>query len=535
LADEHDTMAFAQGHITTAQDLLLEWEKSQPQLRPIVLPLRGWLASQELGVLCRNPLPNESDPCADQVIEALLTSIQSILSVIPAEGQPQTPIQDNYIKDTSRSLIRIGDLLRVDSTVALLNSLIEQLAGCPIDEVKRNTSQVLPFVQRYMLLVEEQLAAIARWVHSLFKLGFAACSVLLNIATNGFCRPPDAEEPGEAGIEDDNGAGGVGFGEGTGNQNVNKEVEDESQVEGLKVENGGGDGKRDKGSENGDDAIEVSDDFQGELENIPDNDFEEEEPPTDEGPEETLGDLDLGDTDAVDEKLWGDETGPRGDDQLDKTNEDHSTKPSAHSEVVAKDNEPPESNQVSREAKHEGTEDEGNNAGSNDETMPEDQADEDNGEAAHGDGGAALNEFVQDADILDLPDDLEMDEGINQEELGEGIDDDMLDDDGKQSEISPEPSHPIDEFTDEGSLDGQHHEGGDAEPGLEGPCENQDVSMQPDVHIGDGKCTEAVPNGASNSNLHENPLENQSGGVLDERVTSESASARRDDASVHLS
>jgi midasin len=535
LADEHDTVAFAQGLITKAQDLLLEYEKSQPQFRLIILPLRGWLASQELGILCRNPLPSASDPGADQVIEALLTSIQSVLSVIPSEDQSQTLIQDNYLKDTSQSLIRIGDLLRVDSKVALLNSLIEQLAGCPQEEVKRSTSRLLPFVQRYVLLVEEQLTAMARWVHSLFKLEFAACSVMLNIATNGFCKPPDAAEPGEAGTEDDSGAGGVGFGEGTGNKNVNKEVEDESQVEGLKDESGG-DGERDEGSENGDDAIEVGDDFQGALGNVPDNGSEEEEMPNDEGQEETLGDLDVGDPDTVDEKLWGDETGPPDDDQLDKANKDHPTKPSANSEVVAKENEPPESDQISREAKHEGAGDEDNDAKSNDEAMPEDQTDEDDGEAAHGDGGAALNDSVQDADILDLPDDLEMDEGTNPQDLGEELDDDMLGDDGKQSEISAEPSsQPIDEISDGESLDGQRQEGGDTEPGLEEPCEDQDVRMQPDVQTGDGACTEAVRNGASISNLHEDLLESQSGGARGEKVTSESEEARRDDASVHLS
>ena len=384
-----------------------------------------------------------------------------------------------------------------------------------------------------MLLVEEQLAGMAKWVHSLLRLEFAACSVMLNIATSGFCKPPDASEQGEAGTEDDTSAGGVGIGEGTGNQNVNKEIEDESQVEGLKDESGG-DGERDEGGENGDDAIEVSDDFQGGLENIPDGGSEGEETPTDDGPEETLGDLDVGDPDTIDEKLWGDETGPRDEGQLGRANEDHSTKPSSHSEVVAKENEPPENDQVSQETKDEGAGDKGNDAESN-EAMPEDQVDEDNGDATHGEDGAALDDFVQDADILDLPDDLEMDEGTKQQDLGEEMDDDVLDDDWRQPEISPEPSpHPIDEIADGESLDDQRQEGGDAEPGLEDPCEDQDVSMRPDVQTGDGPSTEVVPDGTSNSNVHEDTSESQSGGARGARVTSESE-ARRDDASVHLS
>jgi midasin len=531
LADEHDTVTLAQRHVNKAQDLLFEWEKSEPRFRPIVSPLRDWLASQELGVLCRNPLPRASEPGVDQVIEALLMSIQSVLDVIPAEDQPQTLNQDNYLKDISRSLIRTGDLLRVDSKAALLNSLIEQLAECSQEEVKMSTSRLLPFVQRFILLVDEQLAAMARWVQGLFNLEFAACSVMLNIATNGFCKPPDAAEPGEAGVDDDTGAGGVGFGEGTGNKNVNEDIEDESQVEGLKNEIGEGDGERDQGSEDGEDAIEVGGDLQGGLENLPDNGSEEEETPTDEGPEETLGDLDIGDPNTVDEKLWGEET-PRDDNQLDKANNDHSNKPSAHSEVVAKDNEPPESDQTSREMKQEGTGDEGNDAESNDEPISEDQADEDNEGVVYGDDGAALDDFVQHTDILDLPDDLEMDEGTNQQDLGEGNDDDIHDNDEKQSEVSPESS-PRPEITDGASLDGQPQEGGDTDPGLE----DHDVSMQPDVQTGtgDGMCTEAVPHDASSSNSHKDPLESQSGGTRGERVTSESEEPRHDDALVYLS
>jgi midasin len=532
LADEHDTVALAQRHVNKAQDLLSEWEKSEPRFSFIVSPLRDWLASQELGLLYRNPLPRASEPGVDQVIEALLMSIQSVLDVVPAEDQPQTSNQDNYLKDISRSLIRTGDLLRVDSKAALLNSLIEQLAGCSQEEAKMSTSRLLPFVQRYILLVEEQLAATARWVQGLFNLEFAACSVMLNIATNGFCKPPDAAEPGEAGTDDGTGASGVGFGEGTGNKNVNEEIEDESQVEGLKNESGEGDGEREQCSDDGDDAIEASDDFQGGLENVPDNGSEEEETPTDEGPEETLGDLDIGDPNTVDEKLWGDETGPRDDDQLDKANNDHSNKPSAHSEVVAKDNEPPESDLTSQEMKHEGAGDEGNDAESNDEPMPEDQADEDDEGDAHGDGGAALDDSVQHADILDLPDDLEMDEATNQQDLDEGNDDDIPDNDEKQSEISPESS-PQPEITDGASLDGQRQEGGDTDLGLE----DHDVSMQPDMQTGtgDGMCAEAVPNDASNSNFHEDPLESQSGGTRGERVTSRNEEPRHEDASVYLS
>jgi midasin len=272
LLDEYDVVISAQDHITDTQNVLLEWEREHPELKHIILPLREWLVSQKLGRFPRNPLPNPTDLNTDQAIEELLKSIQFVLAVIPEDPFP-VPSQDNYIKDVSWLHSRIGSILCVDSKVALLNSFIEQLARHPPEDVKMNVARLLPFVQRYALLVGEQVSGKAKWLHSLFKLELAACSVMLNIATNGFCKPPDDEDSGAVGGGDE-GADGVGFGEGTGNEDVSKDVEDESQVEGLQNETGEANRKTDRDNEG--DAIEIDDDFQGELDDLPDTGPEDE-------------------------------------------------------------------------------------------------------------------------------------------------------------------------------------------------------------------------------------------------------------------
>ena len=529
-------MVLAQRHITKTQDLFHEWEKSYPQLRLIISPLRNWLASQVLRTFPGNQLSNSSNSGSNQVIEALLKSIQSILSVIPSENQFLIPSRDSCLKDTSVSLIKIGDSLRVNSKVALVNSLIEQLAGCPSEEIKTSVSRLLPFMQRYTLLVEEHLLCMGKWVNSLFKLQLAACSVMLNIATNGFCKPPDSEEPGEGGTKDESGPGGVGFGEGDGNESVNKEVEGESQIEGLRDESGEEHGKRDEGGENDDDAIEVGDDFQGELESLPESGSEEEKPTNEdeEGPDETLGDLDVGDPDAIDEKLWGDETGPRDDGKQEKTSEDHPSKPSADSEMVAKENERPK--------------DEHNSQTTGDEAMAEDEVEEENREDAHVDGGAPLDDYVPESDVLDLPDGLEMDEDTTmQQDPVEEVDDEMLGDepdlagdppkgdDETQPESSPEKSQPIDEDTNEESLDGQRQEGDRAEAEQEDVYPEEDVNMQPDVRTGDGTSNEEVHNSSLDSNVREDRLERSSGSAMGAKAAGMSEEARGDDVSVHPS
>jgi midasin len=533
----------AQGHITSTQNVLLEWERDHPQLKHIILPLRDWLASQKLGGFPGNPLPNATDLSTDQVIEELLKSIQSVLSVIPADPFP-VPSQDNYIKDTSLLHSRIGSILRVDSKVALLNSLVEQFVGLPPEDVQMNLSRLLPFLQRYALLVGEQVSGKAKWLHSLFKLELAACSVMLDIATNGFCKPPEDDDSGAVG-KGDEAADGVGFGEGAGNENVSKDVEDESQVEGLQNESGEVNRKTDQDKEG--DAIEIDDDFQGELESLPDTGLDEEERAADEDEEdieERLGDLDVGDPDAIDEKLWGDEAGPQDDSQQGKAYDQHTTEPPTTSEVVAKENETATGDNPSQEKKHNEEGNEGNEAESKGEAAPDDQADEDNDEPSPSKDGAPLDDFVQNADTLDLPEDLNLEEDSRQS-VSEDVGDDRLSDgsdptstsskdgDEAQPDITPETSsRPVDETTDVESLDGQRLEG--SEGGTEPECSfpDDDVSMQPDVQVGDGAGAEAVRDGALNSNIREDNSESQSEAAQGAKASRKNDEARYDPASV---
>lgn len=535
-------MILAQRHITDAQSLFYEWEKSHPQLRLIISPLRDWLASQTLHALRGNQSSDSSDPGSDQVIEALLKSIQSVHSVIPAENQFLIPSQDSYLKDTSYSLIRVGDLLHVNSRVTLMHSLIDRLAGCPLEEIKTSVSRLLPFIQRYTLLVEEHLLCMARWVNSLFKLQLTACSVMLNIATNGFCKPPDGEESEEGGTKDESGPAGVGFGEGDGKESVNKEIEDESQVEGLRDESGESQEKRDQGREDGDDAIEVGDNFQGELESQPESGSEEEQPTNEdkEGPEETLGGLDVGDPDAIDEKLWGDETGTQDDDKQGKTSEDQPSKASSNTEMVAKENERPKDDHHSAEKNHDDLE-------TRDEDMSGQEADEDNGEEAPGDSGAPLDDFVQDSDVLDLPDGLEIDEDTMQQDPVEEVDDNMFGDepdladtptgeDEPQPESSPETSQPIDTALNEENLDGQRQEGDKTEDGQDNFHPEEDVIMRPDVRAGDGTSNDMdVPDNPLDSNFREDSSERPSGSAMGAKAAGMSEEARGDEMFVHSS
>jgi midasin len=253
-----------------------------------------------------------------------------------------------------------------------------------------------------------------------------------------------------------------------------------------------------------------------------------------------LADLDVGDPDTVDEKLWGDEAGPQDEGKEGKKGKDQSDKPSTDSEVAAKENERPKDDHLSKEKKpdDQNTGNEGSNDELKDGDMLGDEADENNGEDAPVASGAALDDFMQDPDTLDLPDGLEIDKDTAPQDVVEEVDDDMFDPDGAtdsltgdnemQPENSPEPPSQLDS---EVTSDDHRQEGEEMDTELEDSYPEGDVSMRPDIRAGDEVSNEPVPDHSSNANMREDTSESPSRGGRGAMAASASE-ARGDDMSV---
>lgn len=313
-----------------------------------------------------------------------------------------------------------------------------------------------------------------RWVKSLFKLDYVLCSVVQTIATQGFCRPPEeTSDGGEEGAEAST-SEGMGLGEGSGKDNISKEIEDESQVEGLKgddAEDHPQEGKKDEKE----DALEMTEDFSGALEDVPEDSEEEQEHSDEEDdseadPEERMEDLDPTDPNAVDEKLWGDEeTPPDGKDSKDQFEQNDAKTQDGKSEMAAKekkdqkdgkqkeDQQPELSEDVAGQDEEEQTEEQQPDQGIEDQDQPDPQA-----------SGDPMGEHVPEGDVLDLPDDMDLGEGekddieqmdeMEEDDLGDMGDEEMPD----AEEDLGDRDGPMDESTEPGGKDNaQEDEAGD--------------------------------------------------------------------------
>lgn len=434
-SDEYQLVQKVILHFSETSTNLRRWLETYPQLGYLLCPVDEWLNAQEVPPLLssRYPGPSSNDPTGT-VINAFLITVQSFVSRCPELIPVVEEDIDQYILQDYRTVRDFTHLLNSDVIMKSLESVL-LLSATAGEGVETDLQRILPFLGVYMELVKDQLVAHSQWTKALFKLNLVLCSILLTLSKEGFCQPPDAEEQ-EAGGDASETTDGVGLGEGSGTENVSKEIEDESQVEGLQGDDTEGQGPRDDQDDG--DAIEMSEEIGGEMEDVPDPGSEDEagsDHSSDVDPEERLENLDPSDPSAVDEKLWGDEKGPEDGKDSEKTNQDRSEEKSGESEVVAKEG---KSGPKEKEAKkNEPREEESQDV--QDEPAPENIEEE--GEGPNADG-LPMDDYVQDANTLDLPDDMDL--GGDETEMGK---EDLHED------LEADDEEPVDDKMDDTGLD----------------------------------------------------------------------------------
>uniref|UniRef100_A0A8C2VSB7 Midasin n=1 Tax=Chinchilla lanigera TaxID=34839 RepID=A0A8C2VSB7_CHILA len=249
------------------------------------------------------------------------------------------------------------------------------------------------------------------------KLLSVLAQVFTELAQKGFCLPKEFMEDssGEGATEFHDYEGG-GLGEGEGTKDVSDRIESEEQVEdsfqkGQEKDNEEPDSKSNiKGEDN---AIEMSEDFEGKMH---DGELEEQEEDDDKSDSEDgeldkqMGDLNGEEADKLDERLWGDDD--EEDEEDNKTEETGPGMDEEDSELVAKDDNLDAGNldknknqQKKKEEKEEAESDDGGQGQDKiNEQIDEREYDENEVDPYHG-----SHEKLPEPEALDLPDNLNLD------------------------------------------------------------------------------------------------------------------------------
>jgi midasin len=474
----------ARSHLAKCLVELQEIDANDKTFRHMCGSSIQWLQQQPRS----DTTPHVSDPtpgpslheATDAAIDTFLVIVQKVRAwpgtlTLSADQDNSSEIPDAYVKQTSRNFRELQKLLSQDAASQSIQSCAHIFNSNTQDFSKHEDAivRLRPFLDGYALLIRSFLLQNAEWTRATLKLTYVICNIVQTLASKGFCQPTDAdtnakvaEGKAEATTE------GTGLGEGSGMEDVSKEIEDESQVEGLQGEEKESGEKGDSTQEK--DALEMKDDFGGEMEDVEDEGTDnqgsdgsddEDEPELD----EKIANLDPLDPNAVDEKLWGDESKDPEKPPDEKIDEDRSMQDQGkESEMGSKEDkkQTKKETQKEKEPLDKGDEDDKSmdEGEGGDDDFPEQ---EEGGDEDPQDGGARMDDHVKNAETLDLPENLDLgaeEDGKDEDGTDDGMDEpeDDMDEEMPQDEREEEREKEHD-FQGAPSPTNPENEGEDAE------------------------------------------------------------------------
>ncbi|KAJ3074248.1 AAA ATPase midasin [Podochytrium sp. JEL0797] len=365
-----------------------------------------------------------------------------------------------------------------DTRVATLAGTLETIlrdatrVGTPQDVLACShlVGHMYPLLQQYLLMYQFKVYELVGFHRVVSKLAYVLSNSFSILFKNGFCLPKDEEEQDDS-QQDEEAATGMGIGEGEGTKDVSNEIEDESQVEGLKNDEPAP--KPDKKLKEEKEGVEMDGDFDGALEDVSDdgeNDESGDEKEEKETDQEQMGDLDRDLADVVDEKLWdGDDEKQQEEEAKTERDSKAESKP-GEMDLVAKEEdskagkEPPpkpEEKDAADAAADEAKEEDGGDEEDGDDEpdkMPEDDRINDMDQQYEDNTGVKPTSGIEDDDSqekgdeedeMDLPEDMNLDDGKDGGKEDDGMEDMNLDKDDDQPDSPMGENQDLDDMEEE--------------------------------------------------------------------------------------
>lgn len=214
---------------------------------------------------------------ADGFVRKLLLSIQlceTEIALPSSESIDEFSFYPDYFRKQAESSEKIFNILNVENS---LNALLSR-SVCPLE-----LSEISVLASQKLLSLIDSL--VVGHYRAVARLTLILSNVFLHLYQEGFCRPPPAEDEQKNSAEDSKDgklSEGMGIGEGEGEKNVSKEIEFEEQVTGTLDEKDEKQEKKDKEDKNekddkDEDNLDMSQDFDGALEDLMNEEDENEE------------------------------------------------------------------------------------------------------------------------------------------------------------------------------------------------------------------------------------------------------------------
>lgn len=275
----------------------------------------------------------------------------------------------------------------------------------------------MPLIMQYGELVQSLLSKSKDNYFENSKSTYLLATCVYNVATNGFCSPQEEQQD----KLNDNLEDGTGLGDGSGAADSTKDIDEEDLAEAAQEENKEKNDNDDDAEDEEKDAHDIEGDMAGDLEEADGENDEENDEEEQEDLDEEMDDLEDSDPNAVDEKMWDEKV------EDDKMNEKESN------DVPENQDDNLEANDDNSEDKNDKTKEETNPEGDEENAEENDKGDEEadevvddeeqlgeqEDEVKNDDDAEALDEHVPESEVLDIPEEMNLDSDGEEEEEGQ--------------------------------------------------------------------------------------------------------------------
>jgi hypothetical protein len=302
------------------------------------------IAVQKLLQLPKLKLTKDGEASSDaNVVKGFFEETFEIIGALPMPSQSDGEVGElpSLQEYWSLSLLSCGTLAqcarKLRESMHTVSSSVDNATSAEVFlEVSSLAHAVLPVARR---IIDSLIAVVSDTIltyKSLGKMLYVSLRIFRTLLAKGICsdEAKDEEKDGEGGdgvgdmqFTDD--VEGTGMGEGQGKKDVSDEIQNEEQLMDLKNpdaegddENKPKDSKKQLNKEEAEQGVEMSQDFDGEMFDVPE-DLEESEGDEENDSKEDL-DREMGEAkpeDIVDEKQWDEEDDGDGPDKNEKDRE----------------------------------------------------------------------------------------------------------------------------------------------------------------------------------------------------------------------
>ncbi|KIH94753.1 midasin [Sporothrix brasiliensis 5110] len=447
----------------------------RPELAYILRQIKLWLSTRGQDDSQAVPLGDQPETALAAFTDEALNLSKMVLDAVQKFNKsvsdlPTSTEETAWLVNYSAKLSLAVKSLHVDTVSSSVERCIELLRSVCSSSISQAPAALLrvllPLLQQYASTYRHTLLQLTTVHRSTCQLGHRLSRAFVEIASQGFCTPPEKTSDEKANDTSGKLEDGTGLGDGEGAEDISKDIEPDEDLSELaqtanKEKN---DKDKDEGIDDEKNAVDMGDDeMEGELGSVAgddededdedgdDNDAEEEEDDMD----EEAGDVDDLDPTAVDEKMWDGEDDAKDtdkeqqgneaagqkneeDDLAAATDENAKSKPAEEQATAADEAKPEDEKEADGEDGDDKKED---GDGNEDDDDDDDAIGEDDEEAGPQQELSRQDQNVEQNDVLDLPDDMQLENEDGKNDDGDDDFDDLddLDDlDNKDEEAAEE-------------------------------------------------------------------------------------------------